>query len=122
MTRARRIKSWRELRAESLRRYPEMAAELPRERERTLREIADYEATMVELRRARQLTQVALAEALGTSQGEVSRIERQADLYLSTLSRYVEALGGELELVARFDDGERVAVKLPELERHKPAA
>lgn len=122
MTRARRIMSWRELRAESLRRYPEIEAELPRERERTLREIADYEATMAELRRARQLTQVALAEALGTSQGEVSRIERQTDLYLSTLSRYVEAMGGELELVARFDDGERVAVKFPELERLQPAA
>lgn len=118
MTRSTRNKSWRELRADAIRRYPGMEEALVRERERTLREIADYEATMVELRRARQLTQVALAETLGTSQGEVSRIERQADLYLSTLSRYIEAMGGELELVARFDDGERVAVKLPELARH----
>lgn len=122
MTRSTRTKSWRELRADAIHRYPGMEEALVRERERTLREIADYEATMVELRRARQLTQVALAETLGTSQGEVSRIERQADLYLSTLSRYIEAMGGELELVARFDDGERVAVKLPELARHKPAA
>ncbi|HEY4279040.1 MAG TPA: XRE family transcriptional regulator [Conexibacter sp.] len=115
-------KTWAEVRAGGVRRHPGVEADAAVERERAIKEIADYEATMVELRRARQLTQVTLAETLGTSQGEVSRIERQTDLYLSTLSRYIEAMGGELELVARFDDGERVAVKLPDLARRKPAA
>jgi transcriptional regulator with XRE-family HTH domain len=51
-----------------------------------------------ELRKARQMTQVRLAEALGVNQSEVSRIEDRADLYLSTLSEHVEALGGKSEI------------------------
>jgi transcriptional regulator with XRE-family HTH domain len=58
-----------------------------------------------ELRRARELTQTTLAELLHTSQPEVSRMEHQADMYVSTLRRYVEAMGGALEIVARFPDG-----------------
>ena len=46
-----------------------------------------------ELRKARQMTQVKLAESLGVNQSEVSKIEHRTDLYLSTLSEYVEALG-----------------------------
>jgi transcriptional regulator with XRE-family HTH domain len=59
-----------------------------------------------ELRRARQLTQTKLAETLGVNQGEVSKIEHRTDLYLSTLSEYVEALGGSLEIRAVFPDSE----------------
>jgi DNA-binding XRE family transcriptional regulator len=59
-----------------------------------------------ELRRARQMTQVSLAESLGVNQGEVSKIEHRTDLYLSTLSEYVEALGGRLEIRAVFPDRE----------------
>jgi transcriptional regulator with XRE-family HTH domain len=47
-------------------------------------------------------TQAELAEALGSSQSRVSDLERPGDHRLSTLRRYVEALGGELSLVARF--------------------
>jgi predicted transcriptional regulator len=47
-------------------------------------------------------TQAEIAEALGSSQSRVSDLERQGDHRLSTLRRYVEALGGELSLVARF--------------------
>lgn len=56
------------------------------------------------LREARQRTQVQLAEAIGTTQGNVSRLEKRDDLYLSTLSEYVQALGGHLELRAVFPD------------------
>lgn len=59
-----------------------------------------------ELRRARQMTQVRLAEALGVNQGEVSKIEHRTDIYLSTLAEYVEALGGRLEIRAVFPDRE----------------
>lgn len=64
------------------------------------------ELRLDELRRARDLSQQDLAEQLATDQGNVSRLERQTDMYISTLRRYVEALGGTLEIVARFSDGE----------------
>jgi hypothetical protein len=50
------------------------------------------------------MTQVALAKQLNMVQPSVSRLERQADLYVSTLRRYVEALGGRLEIHAVFPD------------------
>ena len=59
-----------------------------------------------EIRRAREMTQVKLAEALGVNQGEVSKIEHRTDIYLSTLAGYVEALGGKLEIRAVFPDRE----------------
>lgn len=58
------------------------------------------------LRQARSLTQARLAEALGVGQGEVSRIEHQADLLLSTFIRYVDGMGGEFSLLVRFPDQE----------------
>ena len=63
------------------------------------------EMPLHELRRARDLTQTTLAKAMGTTQGEVSKIEQRTDVYLSTLRSYIEAIGGELEIVARFPDG-----------------
>jgi transcriptional regulator with XRE-family HTH domain len=60
------------------------------------------------LRRARSLTQVAIAERLGVAQGEVSRIEHQADLLLSTLARYVDGMDGELSIVVRFGEDQSI--------------
>jgi DNA-binding XRE family transcriptional regulator len=68
-----------------------------------------------ELRRARQMTQIKLAETLGVNQGEVSKIEHRTDLYLSTLSEYVEALGGRLEIRAVFPDREVRITQFEEL-------
>ena len=59
-----------------------------------------------ELRQARRLTQQQLAESLKISQASVSKMEGQSDMYLSTLRRFLEAMGGELRIVARFPDGE----------------
>lgn len=56
------------------------------------------------LRQARNLTQDELAAAMGTSQASVSKLERRSDVYLSSARRYVEAMGGELEITARFPD------------------
>ena len=76
-------------------------------------------ALLGELRRARRLTQETLAETLGMSQSEVSKVERRTDLYVSTLRRYVEAMGGELQIVARFPNGEVEIIQLaPELAEH----
>ena len=59
-----------------------------------------------ELRRARELSQAQLARALETTQPEVSKIESRADMYVSTLRSYIEAMGGKLEIVASFPDGD----------------
>jgi len=65
--------------------------------------IAD-EMTLQELRRARKLTQVRIAKALGINQDSVSRLERRSDILLSTLRKTVEAMGGSLSLIAEFPD------------------
>ena len=75
----------------------------------------EYQRTLSQLRHARRLTQNQLAAALGVSQAQVSRIENQADLYLSTLRSYVEAMGGELQLRAVFPDGQAAVLSVDEL-------
>ena len=70
-------------------------------------EAARLEALEMDLKAMRELlgkTQVEVATALKMSQGQVSETERREDLLLSTLRRYVEALGGELEVIANFGD------------------
>ena len=62
------------------------------------------EMTLRELRRARKLTQVRVAQKLGITQDSVSRLEKRSDLLLSTLRKTVEAMGGNLSLVAEFPD------------------
>ena len=64
----------------------------------------DLELNLKAVRELAGKTQADLAEAAGTSQGEVSMAERRDDHLVSTLRRYVEALGGELEVIARFGD------------------
>lgn len=68
-------------------------------------ELIAEEMTLRELRRARRLTQVRMAKALGVTQDSISRLERRSDLLLSTLRRTVEAMGGKLHLIAEFPDG-----------------
>ncbi len=62
------------------------------------------EMTLRELRKARKLTQVRMAKTLGITQDSVSRLEKRSDLLLSTLRKTVEAMGGNLSLVAEFPD------------------
>jgi len=57
---------------------------------------------LASLRHARGFSQADVARDLKTAQADVSKLERRGDPRLSTLIRYVAALGGELELVARF--------------------
>ncbi len=58
-----------------------------------------------ELREARALTQTHLADILDINQAAVSKMERRADMYVSTLTRFVEAMGGTLEIRAVFPEG-----------------
>lgn len=66
------------------------------------KELIAEEMTLRELRKARELSQETLAEVLGWRQGDLSKFERRTDAYLSTMRRYVSAMGGTLELVATF--------------------
>ena len=58
-----------------------------------------------ELRQARKLSQEQLAKNLHTRQSNVSRIEKRTDMYISTLRDVIKAMGGDLEIIARFPDG-----------------
>jgi transcriptional regulator len=64
------------------------------------------EMPLQELRQAHQMSQERMAELLHTKQANVSRIERRTDMYISTLRSYIEAMGGQLDIVARFSNGE----------------
>lgn len=67
-------------------------------------ELIAEEMTLRELRKARKLTQVRMAKALGITQDSVSRLEKRSDLLLSTLRKTIKAMGGNLSLVAEFPD------------------
>lgn len=63
------------------------------------------EMPLNELRQARGLSQKMLAEVLHVQQPSIAKIEKRTDMYISTLRSHIEAMGGELEVVARFPDG-----------------
>lgn len=82
--------------------------QLPPERrkkidERTDELIAEI-MSLQDLRKAREQTQACIAETLGMTQENISCIEKRSDLLISTLRRHVEALGGQLSLIAKFPD------------------
>ena len=58
-----------------------------------------------ELRKAHGLSQQSLADRLHVQQPAIARLEKRTDMYISTLRNHIEAMGGELEIVARFPDG-----------------
>lgn len=62
------------------------------------------EMTLRELRKARARSQEVMGQTLNVNQTAVSKIERRADMYVSTLRSFIEAMGGELEIIARFPD------------------
>jgi transcriptional regulator with XRE-family HTH domain len=66
------------------------------------------ELALQELRQALNLTQEQVATIMQMNQAAVSKLEHQSDIYVSTLRRFVAALGGQLKLVASFPDREVV--------------
>ena len=96
------------------REWPELYDKLPQERrdaiEARVKEL-ERELPLHEVRRARALTQAQLTEELNATRSEISAIEHRTDHYVSTLRRYVAAMGGELEIVARFPDGAAVKIQ-----------
>ena len=78
-----------EARARSSEIFQELSAELP----------------LHELRQAKALSQAKLAQTLHVNQAAISKMERRTDMYISTLREYIRAMGGDLEIVAKFPDG-----------------
>jgi len=88
------------------RRLEEVIAALPEERrqrvEMRFQQLKDEVKSLGELRRAAGKAQSQIASALKIKQPSVSKIEKQADMYLSTLKSYIEAIGGQLDLIVRL--------------------
>lgn len=80
----------------------QLMADLPAKRRAKIAARAGNLATLKDLRQAAEQTQQDLAAALGVGQDTISRLEKRSDMLLSTMRRYVEAMGGTLELVAQF--------------------
>lgn len=68
------------------------------------------EMSLHQLRKARELTQTKIAEDLHMGQGDVSKLERRTDMYVSTLASYLQAVGAELEIRAVFPGGRAVKI------------
>jgi len=64
------------------------------------------ELPLAELRRALHLSQEQLAAELDVRQPAIAKMEKRADMYISTLRRFIEAMGGQLEIRAYFPDGD----------------
>ena len=91
------------------RNFRELEAKMsPERRARVAARVKEELALMPlhQLRQAREMTQTRLAEVLEMDQGNISKLEKRTDMYLSTLRSYVEAMGGALEIRAIFPDGE----------------
>lgn len=74
-----------------------------------------------ELRQARGLSQKMLAEVLHVQQPSIAKLEKRTDMYLSTLSSHIAAMGGQLEVIARFPDGAVRISNFSDLESGAPA-
>ncbi|MCU0839844.1 MAG: helix-turn-helix domain-containing protein [Rhodospirillales bacterium] len=89
------------------RKFSELTKDLtPERRERidVAKALLRDEMELAELRQALALTQSTLAEALGVKQAEISKIENRADIFISTLRRFIKAMGGDLQIHAVFPD------------------
>lgn len=86
--------------------YEKIFAKFPPARRRKIKkraaELIAEEFTLRDLRKAKQITQEEVAQRLSGRQVYVSRLERRADMKLSTLRDYVRALGGDLQLMVTF--------------------
>jgi predicted transcriptional regulator len=102
-------------------RLDDFVAELPKKQRQAIRkrtaELIAEEATLRQLREARERSQVEMAEKLHIKQAAVSKLERRTDMYLSTLRSYIEAMGGQLEIIARFPQR---AVRITQFEALDP--
>jgi DNA-binding XRE family transcriptional regulator len=88
--------------------FKELQEKMPREvrlRSKALAEKMISEMGLAELRAAMDMTQESLANALHVKQASISKMERRSDMYISTLSKIIEAMGGVLQIVAKMPNG-----------------
>jgi transcriptional regulator with XRE-family HTH domain len=94
----------------------EKIATLPTARRKKIeeraRELIAQEMSLRELRKAMGKTQAKIAAALGVGQDSVARYEQRTDMLLSTLSQYIEKVGGTLELMVRFPNREPIRIRM----------
>ena len=91
------VHSWKDLKKEKI--SKERLAEIEAQVEQEV-----LEMNLAAVRELAGKTQTEVASEMGSTQSEVSRSERREDHLVSTLRQYIRALGGELELTARFGD------------------
>lgn len=93
----------------------EVAASLSVERKAKIAarasELISEEYALRDIRKARHITQEQVAERLGGKQVYISRLEKRSDVKLSTLRDYVRAIGGDLQLVVTFPEGQTLTIK-----------
>ena len=103
--------------------FKELVADLPPERrakiERRKRAIR-AEMPLYELREARELTQQQIAGLLNVNQAAISKMEKRTDMYLHTLRNFIHAMGGELDVIARFPDGDVRINQFKDIEERRP--
>jgi hypothetical protein len=107
------------------RKFEELRAKMSPERRRRNEaetSVKLLDLTLQELRQnVASLNQEDLAGILQVTQGYVSRLERQDDMLLSNLYAYVKALGGEVEILAKFPEREVRITQFKEIEKLKAA-
>ena len=92
-----------------VRNFKELQAKMPpeaRARSEAMAKQMLAEMPLDELRTARHLTQDHLAAILGIKQSNISKLEKRTDMYVGTLAKFIEAMGGTLEIRACFPDGD----------------
>lgn len=99
--------AWNEIRTEHVARAGGEAAVAAGKRE-MLVEVVGHR--LAEIRRARGLTQLQVADRMGVTKGRVSQIERGKVSGQDVLARYATALGGRLHQAIYFDDGDITAI------------
>ena len=88
--------------------YEELRARMSPESRARSKALADQlraEMPLHSMRQARGLSQEALAQRLNVKQPSIAKLEQRTDMYISTLRDHIRALGGELEIIARFPEG-----------------
>ncbi len=93
-----------------------------RKRSKTKTEVLKNELALKELRQAMELTQEELANELHVNQAAVSKFESQSDIYISTLRKILFAMGGELRIVAHFDDGDVLINQFDDIRKSEAVA
>ncbi|MBF0625350.1 MAG: XRE family transcriptional regulator [Magnetococcales bacterium] len=87
--------------------YPEIGREIER---------IEQEISLAQLRKAREFSQVELAQVLHTTQASISKMEKRTDMYISSLRNFVAAMGGTLELIATFPEGKYMISQFSKLD------